>query len=246
MQDVLTHEGTLAALLTSNVMYSNDSMSMYGPVAPSAEFVRNEMPGDTRRGLLTQPGFLAFKSLPDGSSPVRRGVFVLDKLMCEPPPPPPAGANITPPGPSVTNTTRERFAAHSLSPGCKACHQFIDPVGFTFEHYDGLGQWRDTENGQVIDSTGGVVASRDATVLGAVNGVGELSQKLAASRNVHDCVTKEFYRFALGRPLTQADTCTATRLGDRFMGSGGSFKELMLAIVEADSFRSNANPEMTP
>jgi hypothetical protein len=246
VKDVLDHEGTLKALLTSNVLYSNDAMSMYGTSAPTAAFVRNEMPGTQRQGLLTQPGFLAYKALPDGSSPVRRGVFVLDKLMCEPPPPPPAGANITPPGPSVTNTTRERFSAHSTSPGCKACHQFIDPVGFTFEHYDGLGQWRDSENGQPIDATGGVQVSRDSSVLGAVDGVAELSQKLAGSRNVHDCVAKEFYRFALGRPLTQADTCTTTKIGDRFMSSGGSFKELMLAIVESDAFRRNANPEMTP
>ncbi|MDP1828223.1 MAG: DUF1592 domain-containing protein [Archangium sp.] len=246
VQDVLAHEGTLTALLSSNVMYTNDTMSMYGPSAPSSTFLRNEMPGTQRKGLLTQPGFLAFKAMPDGSSPVRRGIFVLDKLMCEPPPPPPAGANITPPQPSVTNTTRERFAAHSQSDGCAGCHKFIDPVGFTFENYDGLGLWRDTENGQPIDASGGVKISRDTAVLGDVNGVAELSAKLAGSRNVHDCVAKEFYRFALGRPLNQADTCTATLIGDRFMTSGGNFRELMLAIVQSDAFRRNANPEMTP
>jgi hypothetical protein len=119
-------------------------------------------------------------------------------------------------------------------------------VGFTFENYDGLGLWRDSENGQPIDASGGVLVSRDPSVIGDVVGVAELSEKLAGSRNVHDCVTKEFYRFALGRSLTQADTCTAAQLGDRFMKSGGSFKELMLAIVESDAFRRNANPEMTP
>ena len=77
----------------------------------------------------------------------------------------------------------------------------IDPVGFTFENYDGLGLWRDTENGQPIDATGGVQISRDTAVVGPVTGVAELSQKLAGSRNVHDCVAKEFYRFALGRAL---------------------------------------------
>ncbi|MFZ5441621.1 MAG: DUF1592 domain-containing protein [Myxococcota bacterium] len=246
VKDVLAHEGTLRALLTTNVMYTNDSMSMYGGNAPSAAFVRNEMTGTQRRGLLTQPGFLAYKSMPDGSSPVRRGSFVLDRLLCEPPPPPPAGSNVTPPSPSTSLTTRQRFANHSTSPACSGCHAIIDPVGFTFENYDGMGQWRDTENGQPIDATGGVKVSRDQSVLGAVTGVAELSDKLAASRNVHDCVAKEFYRFAVGRPLNQADTCTATRIGDRFMSSGGNFKELMLAIVESEAFRQNANPEMTP
>lgn len=246
VQDVLSHEGTLASLLTSNVLYTNDTMSMYGPQAPSSAFVRNEMPGTQRKGLLMQPGFLAFKAMPDGSSPVRRGIFVLDQLLCQPPPPPPAGANITPPQPSFSATTRARFAAHSQDPGCTGCHQFIDPVGFTFENYDGLGLWRDTENGQPIDSSGGVIASLDQTVVGSVNGIAELSAKLATSPRVHECVAKEFYRFALGRQLNQADTCTVTQLNDRFVKSGGSFRELMLAIVESSAFRSNANPEMTP
>jgi hypothetical protein len=222
-------------------------MSMYGPQAPSSAFVRNEMPGTVRRGLLAQPGFLAFKAMPDGSSPVRRGIFVLDQLLCQTPPPPPANANIVPPILSATLTTRQRFAAHTQSgTSCKGCHQFIDPIGFTFENYDGLGLWRDTENNQAIDASGGVVSSDDSTVLGDVVGIAQLSDKLAQSPRVHACVAKEFYRFALGRQLTQADTCTATQLSDRFFKSGGNFRELMLAIVESESFRSNANPEMTP
>lgn len=246
VRDVLEKQGTLAGLLSSNALFTNDAMGMYGPAAPSAAFVRNEMAGTVRGGLLTQPGFLAFKSLPDMSSPVRRGIFVLDKLMCEPPPPPPAGANITPPSPSTSETTRQRFSQHSTDPACAGCHQFIDPVGFTFEHYDGLGRWRDTENGHPIDASGGVLVSRESTLVGPAADVIELSQRLAQSRRVHDCVAKEFYRFALGRPLNAADTCTVTQVGDRFMGSGGDFKALMLAIVDSDAFVTNANPEMTP
>lgn len=246
VRDVLETRGTLTGLLTSNALFTNDAMGLYGPSAPSAAFVRTEMPGTVRGGLLTQPGFLAFKSLPDMSSPVRRGIFVLDKLMCEPPPPPPAGANITPPSPSTSETTRQRFSQHSTDPGCTGCHQFIDPVGFTFEHYDGLGRWRDTENGHPVDASGGVIVSKEGSLVGPVADVIELSQKLAQSRRVHDCVAKEFYRFALGRPLNAADTCTVTQVGDRFMASGGDFKALMLAIVDAEAFVSNANPEMTP
>jgi hypothetical protein len=246
VRDVLEHEGTLPALLQSNVLYTNDQMGMYGPAAPSSAFVRNEMPGTRRSGLLVQPAFLAFKAMPDGSSPVRRGKFVLDQLLCEPPPPPPAGVAITPPPPDPNATTRERFNTHSTSPQCHGCHQFIDPPGFTFEHYDGMGLWRDTENGRPIDATGGIVASRDASLVGPVADVNELAAKLARSPQVHACVSKEVYRFALGRQLTEADACTAEQIARRFFDSGGSFKELFLAIVESDAFRMNANPEMTP
>ncbi len=246
VKDVLAGDGTLRALLTNNVMFTNDSMSMYGMNAPSSAFVRHSLEGTQRKGLLAQPGFLAFKAMPDGSSPVRRGIFVLDKLMCEAPPPPPADANITPPQPSVSNTTRERFAQHSQDDGCRGCHQFIDPVGFTFENYDGMGLWRDTENGQPVDATGGVKASRDPDLIGDVTGVAGLSELLAGSTRVHGCVSQEFYRFALGRHPTEADACTLAQLNQRFVDSGGNFRALMLAIVETEAFRSNANPEMTP
>jgi hypothetical protein len=184
--------------------------------------------------------------MPDGSSPVRRGKFVLDQLMCEPPPPPPAGVAITPPPPDPNATTRQRFANHSTDPQCHACHQFIDPPGFTFEHYDGMGLWRDTENGQPIDASGAIVFSREESLVGPVADVTELAAKLAHSPQVHECVAKEIYRFALGRQLTEADSCTTSQLAERFFKSGGSFKDLFLAIVESDAFRSNANPEMTP
>lgn len=244
IKDVLAHEGTLPALLDSPVVYTNDAMSMYGMSASGPSFVRNELDGVQRRGLLTQPGFLAFKAMPDGSSPVRRGIFVMDKLMCETPAPPPAA--FTPPTPTTTTTTRERFAAHSQNAGCKACHQFIDPIGFTFEHFDGMGAWRDAENGQPIDSSGGVVASNDGSLVQPVADINGLSALLAKSPMVHACVSKEVFRFALGRPLTEQDSCTLARLGDGFYKSGGDFRALMRAIVQTEAFRTNLNPEMTP
>ncbi|MEW5741834.1 MAG: DUF1592 domain-containing protein [Myxococcota bacterium] len=246
VRDVLTHEGTLPSLLSSNVLFTNDAMNMYGPAAPSSSFVRNEMPGTTRAGLLVQPAFLAFKAMPDGSSPVRRGIFVLDQLLCDPPAPPPPGVPITPPPPSTSATTRERFKNHSTDPNCYGCHKFIDPIGFTFEHYDGMGQWRDTENGKDIDATGAIVVSPELSLVGPLADVNELAARLSKSPRVHGCVSKEVYRYALGRHLTEADECTATRLADRFFKSGGDFRDLFLAIVESDAFRSNANPEMTP
>jgi hypothetical protein len=227
-------------------MFSNDTMGMYGPTAPNGDFVRTQMTGPQRKGLLAQPGFLAFKSLPDGSSPVRRGSFVLDKLACQPPPPPPAGVAIVPPAPSTSATTRERFDDHVKDPNCNGCHQFIDPPGFTFEHYDGLGRWRDTENGHVIDATGGIVNAKEDGLRAPVDGADQLQALVAGSRQVHDCMAKQFFNFALGRDAVEADRCTLQRIGDRFMGSGGDFKQLMLAIVQSDAFRQNANPEMTP
>lgn len=244
--DVLQKEGTLSGLLTANVLFTNDTMSLYGAASPTGDFVRTQPTGSQRKGLLVQPGFLAFKALPDSSSPVRRGIFVLDRLACQPPPPPPAGAAIVPPAPSTSATTRERFNAHSTDPNCYGCHQFIDPPGFTFEHYDGLGRWRDDENLHPIDATGGIVNAKEEGLRTPVDGAQALQQVLADSRQVHDCLAKQVFSFALGRDAIEADRCTLTQVGDRFMNSGGNFKELMLAIAQSNAFRANTNPELTP
>jgi Protein of unknown function (DUF1592)/Protein of unknown function (DUF1588)/Protein of unknown function (DUF1587)/Protein of unknown function (DUF1595)/Protein of unknown function (DUF1585) len=246
VRDVMNGQGTLPALLTSNVLFTNNVMPGYGPTAPTAAFVRTVMSNGQRIGLLSQPGFLGYRALPNGSSPIRRGVFVLDKLLCEPPPPPPAGVNITPPLPSVSNTTRERFSKHSKDSGCAGCHVFIDPPGWTMENYDGLGLWRDKENSIDVNAQGGIVKAAEGTLVRNLNGLKELAPALAQSAQVHACVSDEVYRFALGRNLTAADECNRSLLSKRFFASGGNFKDLMLAIVESKSFRSNLNPELLP
>ena len=240
LREVLAHQGTVRALLRTNVLFSDRVMG-----GSDAGFVRLEPPGTVRRGLLAQPGFLAQRALPDGSSPVRRGVFVLT-LACQPPPPPPAGLALSPATPASSLTTRQRFEAHARDPACHACHQYIDPPGFAFEHYDGLGQWRDTENGQPIDATGGLVTAREAALTRPVDGLDELQEVLAGSRQVHDCLARGLYQFALGRELTPADECTVAQLSEAFWASGGSFPALARAIVAAQGFQENLNPELMP
>jgi hypothetical protein len=245
LDDVFAKSGTLAGLLGTNVLFANDTMQPYVSATAPSSFSRFEMPPGERVGVLAQPGVLSLLAGPNQGSPIRRGIFVLDKLLCQPPPPPPAGAAIVPPTPSTSATTRERFAQHSQSPGCAGCHKFIDPVGFTFEHYDGVGARRETENGLPIDSHGGVVQARDESLVAPVADLPALAQLLGKSRQVHDCLAQEWLRFALGRPLDDADSCALQKVQEAFMAAGGSFDALLLAIATSDSFRGHA-VEATP
>jgi hypothetical protein len=241
--DLAQHDGTLTAMLTSPVVFTNGTMNMYGAAdAGTADFVRNELSATQRPGLLGQPGLMARLAAPDQSSPIRRGVFVLEKLLCQPTPPPPGGVIPPPPAPTTGQTTRDRFAQHDTDPNCSGCHRFIDPVGFTMEHFDGVGAWRDTENGITIDATGGVVSASDQSLVVHVNDVVGLSHVLAQSRQVHDCLATEYLRFALGRDLDDQDTCTLTQVRERFAQSD-RFDELILGIVTSDAFRTYSNPE---
>src|SRR6185295_5842377 len=108
-------------------------------------------PDSHRGGLLTLGSVLASHAHAMDSSPIKRGVFVRRRLLCQSLPDPPANIDTTPPPLDRTKTTRDRFAEHTSNSACKQCHQYIDGVGFGFEGYDGAGAYRTTENGASID-----------------------------------------------------------------------------------------------
>ena len=111
------------------------------------------LPDNRHAGLLAHGSVLATYSHSDQTSPVRRGVFVRERILCdELPPPPPDAATIVEIEEGVS--TRERFSQHSSDPKCKVCHQLIDPVGFAFEHFGPIGEYRSEEDGIPIDASG--------------------------------------------------------------------------------------------
>ncbi len=234
LRDAIARGNDLKTLLTLRSVYLTSNMQVYAPDASlAAEYRRVERP--EHAGLLTQPAVLAKLAAPDQSSPVRRGVFVLDKLMCQPPPPPP-NANFVPPEPNQAQTTRERFSAHETE-GCATCHVRIDGIGFLFESYDGMGVFRREENGHAIDASGRIERPRDAEIAGPLEGVDVLQRRLASSGQVSDCIAQQWLRFALGRALDDGDACSLHEVQRRFADAGGSFDALLLAIADSDSFR---------
>ncbi len=89
-----------------------------------------------------------------------------------------------------------------------------------------------------IDATGRVFSKTDDTLAGPFNGIIELSQKLAQSRQVHDCVAAEWMRFGMGRGLMAGDACSLKQVQDKFMTSQGRFDDLLVAIIMSDTFRT--------
>ena len=229
-------DGTLSALLSSPAVFlSPELATFYGAQAQDPTTGAWTLP-DARAGLLTQPGMLGMLAYPDGSSPVARGVFVRKRLLCQELSPPP-NEPIEPPSPDPNATTRERFGQHSTEPSCSGCHALIDPLGFTFENYDGAGRWRTTENGKPIDASGEIVGVNDADAQGPVANAIELSAKLALSDDVQECVVLQWTSFALGRSPAGADDCTMETLRSGFAESEGDLRELMIAIATSDAFR---------
>jgi hypothetical protein len=200
--------------------------------------------------VLTQAGFLSVQAHPDQTSPVLRGKFVRARLMCDPVPPPPDDVDISVPEIDPNATARERFTLHFENESCASCHQLMDPIGFTFENFDAVGQYRDTENGQAIDASGEIVVAEGRVggeeLTGAFVGVRPLADKLAHSQIVESCVATEWFRFAAGRKEVPDDGCSMRTLQESFAASGGNLRELVVAMTQTDAFLYRAPAVETP
>ncbi len=199
-------------------------------------------PTEGRPGLLAHPGLLALLAKPDQSDPIHRGLFVRRQLLCQELPAPPNDADLVVEDPAPGLSTRDRFAQHTASAACASCHELIDPIGFAFESFDGMGRVRVEDEGVTVDTTGGIVNGGDAT--STFDGVDELTQVLATSERVRQCYATQWFRFALRRQETSADGCSLVEINQRFSESGGDLNELLLSIVTSDAFRHRRSPEL--
>jgi len=170
---------------------------------------------------------------PDGSNPVKRGKAIYTKLMCGDLPPPPP--NVPAPKPaSQGGTTRQRFTEHDQNPCATACHTLMDPIGYAFEHYDGIGRYRTMDNGQAVDSTG--MLNIDGGSKSFADAV-ELSKILATSDTVRGCFAKQWFRFAVGRSETDDDAPSLASVAAAFASHQYDMRDLPPAIAQSRSFR---------
>ena len=236
---ILEGDGSLQTLLTADFSFMNEELaSFYGgdvldPVT-GPEFRQVQLDPDRRAGFLTSAGLMATHANVNQSSPVFRGKFVREQLMCNTLPPPPNDLVIEPPELDPNKTTKEQFEEIGANPACSGCHTLMNPIGFIFEHYDGVGQWRDQQNGKDIDAVGEVVQTDD--IDGEYDGALELASALAASTQVQECVSSQWFRFAYNRTVTQEDSCSVEQLNDAFRSSNFNLRALLVALTQTNAF----------
>lgn len=232
---VFDGDGTLRALLTGTTStVHRDLAALYGLEWDEAgDVAAVDHDPDQRMGLFTQAAFLTVSGASVGSNPVKRGHKIYAALLCKDVPPP-SGIDVPPPAPpSAGGTTRDRYAQHGENP-CASCHVVIDPLGFAFEHYDGIGRFRTEDNGLPVDASatytldGREVQYADAT---------ELMQHFAQSKEVSDCVAKQWLRYALGREESQDDAPSVLGVSEAFAASAQHFPTLIAAVATSRSFR---------
>ena len=218
--------------------YNLTNLDIKGP-----EMRRVTLPKDTPRGgILTHGSVLIVTSNPTRTSPVKRGLFVLDNILGTPPPPPP---------PDIPNledsekelagrqpTLRETLAIHREKPLCSSCHNRMDPLGLALENFNALGMWRDKERGQTIDAAGRLITGETFT------DIRDVKRVLVANHQgaFYECLTEKLMTYALGRGLKYYDTHALDQIVGRLERDGGKFSTLLTGIIESTPFQKRRNP----
>jgi hypothetical protein len=201
------------------------------------------LPSDSPRGgVLTMGSVLAVTSNPTRTSPVKRGLFILDNIVGTPAPPPPA--NVPPLEDSesaFTNhqpTLREVLSIHRTQPLCASCHNRLDPPGLALENFNAMGMFREKERGQMIDSGGQLITGE------TFDNVRELKHILATQHRTdfYRCLTEKLLTYALGRGLEYDDVQTEDQIVDQLEKNNGKFSALLMGVIESAPFQKSRSP----
>jgi hypothetical protein len=243
---VVHEDRDVTTLIDSDYTFLNERLAaLYG--LTNLNVTGNEMrrvalpPDSARGGVLTEGTVLVVTSNPDRTSPVKRGVFVLNNIMGTPAPPPPPNVPALEASEKVPGhqdaTLCELLAAHRNEPLCASCHVRMDPIGLAMENFNALGIWRDTERNQNIDAAGKLVTGE------SFNDVRELKHILATNHrdDFYRCLTEKLLTYALGRGLEYYDVETVDRIVQRLDEQNGRFSSLLAGIIESAPFQKQRN-----
>jgi uncharacterized protein DUF1592/uncharacterized protein DUF1588/uncharacterized protein DUF1595/uncharacterized protein DUF1587/uncharacterized protein DUF1585 len=237
--EVFRGKASVTDLLAADYVHVNRRLAEHyglaGAAAVSAtEFQRLAVTDGRRGGILRQASFLTLTSKNDVQSPVVRGKWVLDRVLCAPPASPPPNVPTFNPADKTTTegqapgTVRQKLEAvhHKRGPECRACHTVMDPLGFAFEHYDAIGAWRATENGLPVDATGTMPGT------GApFDGAGDLVELLVKDPRFAACLARKVFTYALGRGMRDADRPVVEDVAAQLVAGGYHFPQLLELVA---------------
>ncbi|MFM7057430.1 MAG: DUF1592 domain-containing protein [Planctomycetota bacterium] len=234
---VLREDRPLTELLEADYVMANGQLAaFYGlPGDEDRDWERVQIQGGSRGGVLSLAAVLTATSRPHRTSPVLRGRWILETILGETVPPAPPDIPVLPEetDPDAPLTLRERLEQHRSDPGCAACHQTMDQLGFALEQFGPTGRLRSHDGTGLVDATGLLPS-------------GERIQGLAGLRQALKARHREFLRlfcrrllgYALGRELERFDLCVVDRCLERLEASGNRSSAVIEEIILSYPFRN--------
>ena len=239
-EHIVRGDRSLLELLDSDYTFLNERLAKhYGIEGVQGDTMRRvDLSAESPRGgVLTQGTVLAVTSNPDRTSPVKRGLYILDNILGSPPaPPPPNIPSLEESGKQGAGripTLRESMALHRSQASCTSCHARMDPLGLALENFNALGRWRDKERTDPVDASGKLITGE------SFQGVRELKRILVDHhrRAFYRCLTEKMLTYSLGRGLEAHDVQAVDTIVARIEAAGGRSSALIAGIIESTPFQ---------
>jgi hypothetical protein len=234
--NIMREDRSVLEFLDANYTFLNERLARhYGITGVKGdEFQRVSFSGKQRGGVLTHASILTITSNPTRTSPVKRGKWILENLLGTPPPPPPGNVPELSEAKEVvlSGTLRQRMEQHRADPNCAGCHARMDPIGFGFENFDGVGKWREKDGNFPIDASGELVTGE--------------SRELLVKKKKEDfirCLSEKMLTYALGRGLEHYDRCAIDEISKRLAKNNYKFSALVLEVVKSTPFQKRRGEE---
>ena len=233
--EFLRGNASMDELLLTDFAFLNDRLAEhYGlPFDLGSQLERVDLSADDPRfGLLTLGSLLTVTSTPIRTSPVKRGVWILEQLLCSEPPPPPPGVEGLPEGDMSSGSLRDRLELHRADPTCASCHNLMDPLGLGLEHYDAIGSYRTEDDGFPVDASGQLIDGQ------AFSNAREMATLIQQDERFDFCIVEKLFTYGLGRPVAATEEPFVEAIAQEFAQSGAELPELIKLIVTSEPFRT--------
>ena len=238
-ESVVREDRSILDFLDSDYTYLNERLARHYGIAGVAgrEFRRVALPDRNRGGLLGQASILTVSSYPTRTSPVLRGLWVLDNILGQPPPPPPPDVpELGETSGQLQGTLRDQLEQHRANEGCMSCHLVMDAIGFGLENFDAVGKWRVSDGGAPVDCSGSLPGDR------AFETPGQLRRLLVETEaeSFARTLSRKLLTYALGRGVSRLDNPAIDEIQHKLEGAGYRFSALVQGIVASKPFRMRA------
>jgi hypothetical protein len=235
--DIVTHDRSVFRLIDCDETFVDGTLArMYGiDGGPGLTPSMVHVDVGRRGGILGMAAFLSLTSMPDRTSPVLRGEFVLDRILGRQVGRPPPGVPRLDNGPGSTSSSesgRARLERHVRDASCASCHAEMDAIGFALERFDRDGNWRETDRGAPIDDRGLLPGG------GVIEGFAGLKSYLRARRPLFiRSMIMRLFTYAVGRAAESQDVETIDEICAASMRGGDRFSTLVQGVVASRAFR---------
>ncbi len=230
-RDVLERNGPIRDFIDSDYTFLNNRLGelIYKQKVVGEHLRKVRLEDQRRGGILTMPAVMTVTANGVDTSPIVRGVYVLENILGTPPPPPPPGVEPLSPDLRSATTVKEQLAIHRNQEACSSCHQKIDPMGFALESFDPIGRWRDRY--PKIDTKAKQAPPIDTTAI------------LATGREVKNLVEfkimlleREPQVVATGRLLEAGGRSEVDRIVEDLKKGGNRLRDLIHLVVQSELF----------